>query len=324
MWQQLAVATTSSDTRADDPASYLAFSSLATTTGLATDASTAAPLVTALGAGQGVPLSQALGGGVRLVFEARGLDGRTRIFGLDSQDDYAGRDFNRSSATTCASTSDYASGGPCAPQVLIGVEGDPEHGNPRIRNARQMKLAWPTLDDWRWDGAPGRFMVFTTDELPGCAQPGPNHAYAVWDGTTWRVQYDARGCPRVFSQAQAVFPMHVGGARYKLYYGDRSQQAGKLGTMLPFLGPKQLLYADGASTGAPDVVDFDDWEPQSASRNVLFLWPNGEELDATAEGYIDDYHVLAPTADLSLQLFYVAITEGTTPPIAAAARLLNP
>jgi hypothetical protein len=167
-------------------------------------------------------------------------------------------------------------------------------------------------------------MVFTTDGIDGCAPMPPNHAYAVWDGSDWKVQYDDKGCPRVFTQAQAAFPMHMGGAHYKLYYGDRSDETGKGNSMLPFLGPKQLIYADGAVSGEPDVVDFADWEAQSQSRNVVFLWPNGDELDATAEGYIDDYHFLAPTADMSLQVLYVAITEGMTPPIAAAAVLLNP
>ena len=47
-------------------------------------------------------------------------------------------------------------------------------------------------------------------------------------------------------------------------------------------------------------------------------------LDATAEGYIDDYHFMAPTGTLELQVMYLAITNGTAVPLGAAAILLNP
>jgi len=54
------------------------------------------------------------------------------------------------------------------------------------------------------------------------------------------------------------------------------------------------------------------------------LWPNGDTLDDTAEGYIDDYHFLAPTGSLDLQVMYLAITNGVEAPIGAGAVLLNP
>jgi hypothetical protein len=92
---------------------------------------------------------------------------------------------------------------------------------------------------------------------------------------------------------------------------------------MPFLGPKRLIYADGSSSGTARV-DFEDWEPQSASRDVVFLWPSGEMLNDAAEGYIDDYHFLAPTGSLDLQVMYLAITNGTEIPFGAAALLLNP
>ena len=57
---------------------------------------------------------------------------------------------------------------------------------------------------------------------------------------------------------------------------------------------------------------------------MAFLWPNGDLLDATAEGYIDDYHFMAPTGSLELQVMYLAITNGTAVPLGAAAILLNP
>ncbi len=87
---------------------------------------------------------------------------------------------------------------------------------------------------------------------------------------------------------------------------------------------KQLLYADGTSTGQTDRVDFEDWEAQGTARNVIFVWPNCVPLNDTAEGYIDDFHFLAPTGSLELQVMYLAITKGTEVPLGAAAVLLNP
>ena len=122
---------------------------------------------------------------------------------IDSADGYLGLDFNAGAATTCSAAADYSVGGGCAPRVAIAVEGDAE-GNARITNARQFKVAWPTLESPHWDLAPGTFMVFTVDRVQGCSTFGFNHAYAVWDGTRWSVQYAANGCPKLFTSAQAA------------------------------------------------------------------------------------------------------------------------
>jgi hypothetical protein len=126
-----------------------------------------------------------------------------------------------------------------------------------------------------------------------------NHGYAGWDGPRWNVPYAANGCPKLFLDAEAAFPMHLGGQRNK-------------------------LYSDGAVSGSLDRVDFEDWERQSLARDVVLLWPNGDPLNDAAEGYIDDYHFLAPTGSLDLQVMYLAITNGTEIPFASAATLLNP
>jgi hypothetical protein len=168
-------------------------------------------------------------------------------------------------------------------------------------------------------------MVFTLDAIPGCTTATHNQAYAVWNGTSWQVQYDASGCPKLMTSMQAAHPLHMGGARYKLYYGDPSNTAGRVtGSPFPFLGPKKLIHADGATSGAAATVEFEDWEPVARGRDLTFLWPDGSTLDATAEGYIDDFTVLAPTGVLALQVMYIAITDGTVPPFAASAVLLNP
>lgn len=318
--QILTTATTAVPTDAAVPASYLSFTGSGGRTGLLTP-TPAAPLVETVATGQGIPMTN---GKVRLIFEAQGTDRKTRIFSLDSVDGYTGQDFNTGAATTCETTADFSAGGGCPMTLLIGVEGDASGANPRVPNARQNKVGYPTQNDWRWDGAPGTFMVFTTDRINGCTNFNMNHGYAVWDGRGWVVQYEANGCPKLFTSAQAAFPMHIGGTRYKLYYGDPSVTAGRLTGQLPFLGPKKLIYADGGASGAMDRVDFEDWESQAKARDVVFLWPNGDKMNDTAEGYIDDYHFLAPTGNLDLQVMYLAVTNGTEIPFAAAAVLLNP
>jgi hypothetical protein len=322
--QLLSTALSQGAANADQPSSYLAFTTTGGTTGLASPP-TPAPLVRQVATGQGVPLSAAMGGKVRLFFEAQGADGKTRIFWVDSVDGWVGQDFHSGSAGQCATEADYRPGGGCAVQVGIGVEGDALNPTARLSNVRQHKVGFPTQTDWRWDGAPGTFMVFTFDQVSGCTSEPMNHGYAVWDGSAWKVQAEAGGCPKAFKGVQAAFPMHLGGVRYKMYYGAPGVTSGRLpGSNLPFLGPKRMVYGDGARTGAADRVDYEDWEALSAAREIVFLWPDGTVLDDTAEGYIDDFHFLAPTGSLDLQVMYLAITNGTEVPFGAAAVLLNP
>lgn len=319
----LAVAVASTPANAADPLSYLSLAGLAGSSGLIRPSSPA-PLVADVATGQAVPLSAALGARMRLYFEAQGNDGRTRILSLDAADGYAGRDFNSGASGICSTGADYSPGGGCAPRVEIAVDSD-AGGNPRIRNARQFKIGVPTATDWRWDGSAGSFMWFTVDTLEGCSSANRNHVYAVYDGSRFNVQYDSSGCPRHLRNVQAGHPFHLGGARWKFYYGDTSDLSGALpGSTLPYLGPKRVLYADGALTGAPSRVDFEDWDSVANGRNLRFLWPNGEPLSDTAEGYIDDFSIIAPTGDPQLQVLYVAITDGRIAPLMAAAVLLNP
>lgn len=318
----LAAAVGSAEVNAANPDSYLLFTSRAGTTGLESP-STPATLVSQVATGQGVPVTRERGGFVRLFFEATGADNRTRILWLDSKDGYYGLDFNAGSSGICNSTADYSTGGGCSPTVAVAVDGD-ANGNSRVTNARQNKVAWPTLDSPHWDMSPGTFMVFTMDRVQGCSDHNMNHGYAVWDGAAFKVQYQANGCPKLFTSAQAAFPFHSGGARYRLYYGDPSITDGKGTSNLPFLGPKKLIFADGRLTGDPNVVDFEDWEPQTSARDVAFLWPNGDQLNASAEGYIDDYHFLQPTGSNDLQVMYITITDGSIAPISVTATLQNP
>lgn len=322
--QGLAVASTGTIS-ASSASSYLNFTSFASTSGIRSPATSTGTDIKSVATGQGVPLSAALGAKVRLFFEAGDVSGKTRIYSIDSVDGYVGRDFNLASASTCTTNTEYLASGNCPLTLQIGLEGDTNLPNAKISNARQNKIGWPTQTDWRWDGASGTFMVFTVGGVTGCSTSSHNHGYAVWNGSNFIVQYDSAGCPKLFKSVQAGVPMHLGEARYKMYYGDPGITTGKnTANNLPFLGPKQLIFADGKSSSTAATVEFEDWEAVGISRNIHFLWPNGDVLNATAEGYIDDFQFMTPTGNLDLQVLYLTITDGNVVPFAATAILLNP
>jgi len=147
--------------------------------------------------------------------------------------------------------------------------------NAGINNARQFKIGYPTLDDWRWNAAAGTFMLFTTDPVAGCSAFSHNHVFATWTGSAWQVQRFPSGCPKLFPSMQAAAPLHLGAGRYKILFGDPSITTGRIpGAPAPFLGPKRLLYADAAATGDPASVEFEDFEPRALARGTTFLWPS--------------------------------------------------
>jgi hypothetical protein len=303
-----------------DPLTSLRFTSLAGQSGLMTPSS-AATLVSEVATGQALPLTSGI---VRLYFEARGADGRTRIMHIDSKDGWVGRDFNAGPSTVCSTSADYAAGGPCAPVLDVAVSTDP-FGNPGFTDARQFKIGYPLLDDWRFDEKPGTFMILTVSGATACTRAARTSAYALWDGARWVVQYNPNGCPKLFENIQAPMPVHIGRGRYKMYYGNPTEMTGVVsGSQLPWLGPKRVAYADAASTGDPNVVEFEDWEPLAVGRNVHFVWPSGRALTDTEAGYLDDFVMLTPTGDATQQVMYTAMTDGRIAPFATMAILLNP
>jgi hypothetical protein len=283
---------------------------------------------------QAVPLVSAEGetaGKVRLFFEAPGRGGRQRIVYLDSQDGYVGRDFHRGAPTRCDTAVDYALGGGCEPTLAVGVDIDgPDDRNLNLLNARQFKIAWPTAVSTAWDQAPGTFMWFTTEWRNGqCSKFDFNAAYAVWDGTKWRVQYGEDGCPRILAGVQAPAPVQAGGAsgaaRYKLYFSRHYQAGGPTDPRIA-IKPVQLLYADPELTGDERVTDFDDWEPLDSARDIHFLWPDGTGLTEDEESRLDDFFVFAPGSDPAQLIMYsdMSATGLNAVPFLGTAVLVNP
>jgi hypothetical protein len=194
--------------------------------------------VAEVNAGQGVPLGAALGSKVRLFFEAIGSDSLSRIYSIDSQDGYTGLDFHGSSGkTVCDTGTDYSNPSYCALTRVIGTETDDSTNYENIENARQMKLGWPMLTDWRWNGESGNFMVFTADVPSTCSSSSMTQAYALYDGvSSWEVQYGTSSgsrCPQVFEDAQAPSPMHLGDGATNSITGMSPRPPGR---------PRQALF----------------------------------------------------------------------------------
>lgn len=284
-------------------------------------------LATQLNLFQAVPLAPEAGGGIRLYFEAQGYDGRTRILHLDSRDGYVGRDFHRGTATRCSAIADYSPGGGCDPVLDIGVSGDGDRGVPALESARQFKIAYPTRDSWAWNLSPGTFMWFTTEWRSGrCSTFGFNAAFAVWNGVRWTVPETAPGdpCPKLLRGVQAPAPVHLGGPRYKLYFNRHPVPGGGTNPQTT-LKPMQLLYADGARTGDPAIVEFEDWEELAAARELHYVFADGTPLTEEEESRLDDYVVLAPTVDPTRLVMYSNMSSAsTTPPFIGALVLINP
>ncbi|MBL8176391.1 MAG: hypothetical protein JNK48_17070 [Bryobacterales bacterium] len=267
---------------------------------------------------QPVPMTN---GTVRLFFEAQATDGRTRVLSLDSQDGYIARDFHRGPATRCSTFADFAPGGPCEPAIVIGVDIDAAQSNPNLLNARQFKVAWPNRDGRAWDGAPGAFLLFTTEYRDGrCSTAGFNFGYAIYDGERWQVQYNDDGCPRLMKGMQAMAPMHLGGNRYKMYFNQHPDSPQPPG---PARKPIRLLYNDSPT----DAVAFEDWEPKASSRPVHFLFNDGTPLTEDEISRLDDNFAYMPTGDWQLQVLYSnmsAVQANNTPPFIGTSILINP
>jgi hypothetical protein len=267
---------------------------------------------------QVVALSKRTGQSVRLFYEAQDADGHARVYSIDSQDGWSGRDFNQSAATICQD-SDVTASGDCAPHLEIGVASD---GNAHVSEARQLKVGLPTLDNWTWDGEAGTFMIVTLHFADSvCTNTFFNAGIAIWGNARWTLEYDtATGCPKLIKGAQAPMPVHVGGKRYKLYFSYHADNTTQL-------KPMKLLYANAANSGNPDGIQFDDWDPIARARRVNFLWPSGTLLTEEEKSFFDDYQIWMPANDPALQVMYSNMScpnNGCGAPFIGMATLVNP
>lgn len=243
---------------------------------------------------QAVPMTN---GTIRAFFEASDIrdNKTTRIYSIDSKDGLVGQDFNNSvSQSYCGGIgyTDYATGGPCAPTLLVDVRGT----NPLL-NARQFKIGYDWNANWRWDGANGTFMVITGEDT--CNKYTSGLFYATLNNGTWTVLKDNSNCAKpLVPLAHGPVLVPLGSVAYKLYYEDATdgQTSGK---------PLRLMYGNGAITGNVSKVDFDDWESYNNARQVNFLWPDGSQLDAQDEAGLGDHMILTPAGDLSKQLMFL-------------------
>lgn len=249
---------------------------------------------------QTVPLTS---GKVRAYFEAMDAlaTGKpVRIYSLDSYDGYVGQDFNSSSSQAyCSGTgsADYAPGGACAFTTVIGNNTDTTATSP-LKMARQFKIGWDWMADWRWDEAVGTFMIVTGQDA--CGQTSNGLFFGSWDGSKWTVKTDSAGCAKPMAlKAHGPVIVPLGGTAYKLYYEDETNgpESGK---------PLSLIYADGKNTGSTSNVEIEDWEASSAARQVHFFWPDGTILDAQDEAGLGDHMVLIGK-NLSEQNMFVNI-----------------
>ncbi|MDP4028716.1 MAG: fibronectin type III domain-containing protein [Gallionella sp.] len=272
-----------------------------------------------LATSQPVPLSSAMGSKIRLFFEFSyiGPGNKVGIYYLDSQDGYTGLDYNRGSATVCSTDAEFAVGGDCAPTLAVGSSSQEFTG---IDSARQFKIGYPILNDWSWDGDAGTFMLFSMNTAAGaCASDISGVGHAQWNGSAWTISNTA-GCPKYWKNMQAPVPIHLGGVRYKMYYGNTNPDDATCTASSPVPGTKKVLYADGAISGNATTVEYEDWETMASQRDITFLWPDGTEVDSCSEKKMDDFVVYMPTLSTDFQVMYM-VNENLW---VAMAVLLNP
>lgn len=252
-------------------------------------------------ASQAIPLQNTQT--IRMFFEAKDLSEKvtngpppTQIFSIDSQDGYTGEDFNTGSSTVCGGSrsADYVAGGNCPLSLVVAA--DESTG---LNEARQFKIGYPILDDWRWDEAPGTFMVITGADR--CQKTNDGLFYGVFDGSNWQVQKDDTGCAKTLvPYAHGPVLVHEGDGRYKLYYEDimSNVSVGKV------TKPLRFITADATRTGDPTIVDFEDWDSYTNAGEVNFLWPDGTTLTADEESGLGDHFIYTPDG-VDSRLMYV-------------------
>ncbi|TND07447.1 MAG: hypothetical protein FD123_3225 [Bacteroidetes bacterium] len=263
-------------------------------------------------------------GQVRMFMESTGDDNHSRIYSIDSQDGYIGKDFDSSGDSACnCQGGDFVFGANCSLDTVLGIASDANFSqNQKISDVRQFKIGYPMGNDWLWNGSSNSFMVCTVDltDLNGPNTYRMTQAFAHYDSLTqnWTIEYNG-SYPKMFDGMQAPSIVHMGGNRYKIYFSYnwvlKNQQ-------LSFT-TKEVRVVYGYDKNG--VIYFDDWETVAQGRNVNFLWANNILLLQPHETQFDDFHMFAPTGDPDFQVMYTNV--GIPPammPFVNYCLLLNP
>ncbi len=259
-------------------------------------------------------------GKIRLFFNATLDDGQRRVFYIDSQDGYIGKDFDASSDSLCISAGDFTSGGNCEYTMALGTKFDSAFAqNLNMEHVMQFKIGYPMLDnEWIWNGD-SAFLVSAIG-LPlypnnPCAPNFNKCAYASWDGNNWTYEYDGV-CPKLFEGMRCPSIVHMGGDKYKIYFEyNQTLQTAPSDT----LKPMKVMYSYGKR-----FPSFDDWEGISKARNVNYLWPDGTLLTDAEKSILDDYTFFAPIPNnQDFQIQYSNMNVTNQPSYAGTTHLLN-
>lgn len=275
-----------------------------------------------IGQAQAIPYN----GTINMFFEANMDDQFARIFRINSKDGYTGLDFNSGASTICTNPTDFTTSGGCPLTQILGVESDPvPFYNPSITDIRQFKIGYRTMDSWLWTGADSTYMTPTFDfnTTVVCGETYKfTTGFVLYDSINdkWNLQYSSALCPYYFDGMQAPSSVHRGGNKYKLYYNQNATLKGVPHNPQTDTKPMKVIYAERDN----GQIKFEDWESVSNSRNLNYLWPNGDLLTVAQESKLDDYHFFAPTNDMEFQVQYTNISNGVTQPFVTAAVLLNP
>lgn len=263
-------------------------------------------------------------GKVRMFMEATSDDNHSRLYQIDSQDGYIGKDFDSSGDSACrCSSGDFVFGADCSLDTVMGVSTDPNFSqNQKINHIRQFKIGYPMRNDWLWDGSDKTFMVATIDltDLNGPNTYKMTQAFAHYDSLTQQWAFEYNGTyPKMFDGMQAPSIVHLGGNKYKMYF---SYNWALKNQMIGFT-TKEVRVVYGYDDDG--MIYFNDWESVPQGRNVHYLWPNNIELTQPYETQFDDFHMFMPTGDPDFQVMYTNV--GIPPsmiPFVNYCLLLNP
>ncbi|MBF0470118.1 MAG: hypothetical protein HQL48_01955 [Gammaproteobacteria bacterium] len=241
-----------------------------------------------------------ISGVVRLYFNAAtvaDLNAATRIYYLDSQDGYLGLDFDQDLNSSKCEGAEFAAGGSCASQLLLGVDGDQPLGSP-LTHARQFKIGYPMLQSVIWDESEGTFMVITGAD--SCGQTDNGLFLANYMGNNqWQVA-EEDGCAKpLVRYGHGPVIVHLGGDRYKFYY---EYEADSQGTFSRDEKPLRMVYIDAGIDGKVTPTEI---ESETAARDVNFLWADGTLLTAAEERGLGDHVIHVADKDLNHQVMYM-------------------